>query len=364
MTYKITDIADSIGATLVGDTELTVSRLRHPKDASEKTDLAVAMEKSFLNILKDSNAEVAVLAANTDWQNYGLKAAILVTRPRFAMAGLTHIFQHPIDISAEIHSSAVIEENVKIGTNVSIGAFCIIGKNTVIGDNTQILSHTSIGSDCEIGANGLIHAGCRIGARVTIGHSVILQPNANIAADGFSFVTPEKGSVEAAKQTGEITTQTLNTVFARIHSVGSVTIGDNVEIGASTTIDRGTLQNTTIGSGTKIDNQVQIGHNVTIGENCLLCAQVGIAGSAVIGDRVVLGGKVGVADHIKISSDSVVGAASNVATKVPPRSIMLGSPAAPRDKTVASLMALRRLPKALDTISDLEKSLKNITDSE
>ena len=184
----------------------------------------------------------------------------------------------------------------------------------------------------------------RIGARCEIGARFIAQPGAAIGADGFSFVTPERSSVENAKEDGVIAASTRNSVWMRIHSLAAVIIEEDVEIGANGTVDRGTLAPTRIGAGSKIDNQVQIGHNVSIGRSCLLCAQTGVAGSAKIGDRVVLGGKAGVADHAEIGSDTVVAAASGVSGKVAPRSIMMGAPAMKRDDYMKTMMALRRLP--------------------
>ena len=144
--------------------------------------------------------------------------------------------------------------------------------------------------------------------------------------------------------------------YVRIGSLAAVTIGNDVEIGACTTIDRGTLKDTFIGAGTKIDNQVQIAHNVQIGSDCLLCAQVGLAGSVEVGDRVVLAGKAGVADHVKIGSDVLVAAASAVASNVAARSIMMGIPAQTRDEGMRSLMALRRLPRIIELVEKLANS--------
>ena len=214
----------------------------------------------------------------------------------------------------------------------------------------RILPHVSIGAGAEIGDDALIHAGARIGERVRAGHRLIVQPGAVIGGDGFSFVTPEKGSVESARETGAVSADALNRVHVRIHSLGAVALGDDVEIGACACIDRGTLRDTIVGSGTKIDNQVQIGHNVTVGENCLLCAQVGVAGSAVIGDRVVLGGKAGVADHVRIGEDCVIAAGSAVASSVKPRTVLMGAPAIPRDEFMRVMMATRRLPRLLDRL--------------
>ena len=198
---------------------------------------------------------------------------------------------------------------------------------------------------------------------MTVGARAIVHQNAVIGADGFSFVTPDPGAVEAAKAGGGSESGTRNLALERIHSLAAVTLGDDVEIGAGTTIDRGTLRDTRIGSGTKIDNLVQVGHNVVIGETCMICAQVGIAGSVEVGDRVVLGGKAGVADHLKIGSDVLVAAASAVAANVKPRSIVMGVPAVPREEAVRSVMAVRRLPRLMDTVRALEKRLSSMDSS-
>jgi len=223
-----------------------------------------------------------------------------------------------------------------------------------------------VGEDASIGDDALILAGAKIGAGTRIGHRCIVHFNASIGADGFSFVTPQVGSVEAAKagSGGEVTAS--NTALIRIASLAPVVLGDDVEIGANTSIDRGTVVSTRIGNGTKIDNQVQIGHNVRIGDNCMLCGRVGIAGSAVIGNRVVLGGAVGVADHVTIGDDAIAMAMSGIAGNVPPRTIVGGIPASPREKMMENLFNLARIKQFFkkvdglaDRISVLENSREN-----
>ncbi len=168
-----------------------------------------------------------------------------------------------------------------------------IGAGTEIGPGARIASHVSIAEGCRIGADALILQGARIGPRVTIGARFICQPGAVIGGDGFSFVTPEKSGVEAVRETLGSRESAAAQSWTRIHSLGSVRIGDDVEVGANACIDRGTIRDTEVGSGSKLDNLVHLGHNVIVGRDCLLCGQVGIAGSARIGDRVVLGGNAG-----------------------------------------------------------------------
>ncbi|MGY9053811.1 MAG: UDP-3-O-(3-hydroxymyristoyl)glucosamine N-acyltransferase, partial [Rhodobacterales bacterium] len=159
------------------------------------------------------------------------------------------------------HPTAIVASDAEIGANVSIGAFVIIGKKVKIGDNTCILSHSTVSEYAIIGSDSLIYSGVRIGARVQIGKGFICQSNAVIGIDGFSYVTPQPGAVEEAKKTGKITSTSRTTSFERINSLGTVIIGENVEIGANCAIDRGTIENTFIGNGSKLDNLVHIGHN-------------------------------------------------------------------------------------------------------
>ena len=233
----------------------------------------------------------------------------------------------------------------------------MIGPEAALGANGRLGAHTSIGAGARLGPGALLHPGARIGARCLIGADFIGHANSVVGADGFSYVTPDRGSVESAKATGKVDTNTLNMSIRRIHSLAAVEIGDNVELGACATIDRGTISPTRVGSGTKIDNQVQVGHNVQIGQNCMLCAHVGIAGSVEIGDRVVLGGKTGVADHVSIGSDTVSAGSSMVASNVPERSVMMGIPAAPRSEAVRQIMAVKRLPRLLDRVQAIQKKL-------
>ncbi|MGG7568004.1 UDP-3-O-(3-hydroxymyristoyl)glucosamine N-acyltransferase [Rhodovulum sp. DZ06] len=353
MTTTIGELADALGAVVLGDPSHEIARPAHPSEAGPG-DIAIAMDPKFVKLLADCPAEAAILPAGSDaaaLEAYGLKAAIVAGRARVAMAGVTTRFAHAPDVAPGIHPAAVVDPTAIIGEGAAIGPLAVIGARAVIGANAVIGAHVSVGEDARIGEAPLLHPGVRIGARVEIGDRFIAQPNAVIGADGFSFVTPEPSTVENAKEDGVIAAATRNSVWMRIHSLAAVIIGDDVEVGACSTIDRGTLQATSIGSGTKIDNQVQVGHNVKIGRSCLLCAHVGIAGSAEIGDRVVLGGKVGVADHLVVGHDSLVAAASGVATKVPPRSIMMGSPAMKRDDYMKTMMALRRLPGLLAKLS-------------
>ncbi len=354
MGYTISQIADALGAEAAGDLGLVVSGPAEPAAASAD-HLALAMEKSYEQALGEGQAQAAILWDGADWQALGLRAAIFAPRSRYVMSGVTRVFEKPPEIESGIHPSSIIHPEVEIGENAAIGPFVVIGRGARIGANARILSHSTIGEDARIGDDALLYQGVHIGARIEIGDRCIAQAGCVIGSDGFSYVTPKPGAVEEARATGKITEASRSDGFARINSLGSVTIGDDVEFGANCTIDRGTIANTTIGDGTKLDNLVQVGHNVVVGKTCLLCGQVGVAGSTVIGDRVVLGGQVGVADHLSIGSDVVVAGKSGVSSNIPPGRVMMGNPAMKMDLNVESYKALRRLPRLVARVLDLEK---------
>lgn len=358
---KLREIAEILEAELVGDGAIEIARVVHPSEASSPADLALAMNREMMAALEGSVSRVAVLSDDTDIPDDRFDGYVLVRRGRYAMAGLMGIFNKPVHAEPGVHPSAVVEATAEIGEGVCIGPFTYVGQSVVIGAGTILMSHVTVGAEAVLGDDCLIHAGVRIGERVQIGGRAIMHHNASVGADGFSFVTPTQSSAEQAKE--NLNTDTVdvrNTTIVRINSIGTVEIGDDVEVGACTSIDRGTVSATRIGNGTKIDDLVMIGHNVVVGENCMICGQVGIAGSTVIGDRVVLAGQAGIADHIKIGSDAVVGAGSGVGTNIKSGMVVLGSPAMPKSKATEVFLNMRRLNGLFEGQTRLKKRLKAI----
>jgi UDP-3-O-[3-hydroxymyristoyl] glucosamine N-acyltransferase len=353
MAHTIAEIAAALGAEAVGDLSLRVGRAAEPAMAGAG-DLALAMDPRYADGLAQGQARAAMLWPGADWQALGLQAAIFAPRGRLAMAGLSVMMDPGPEIAPGIHPMTVIDPTAQIGAGAAIGPFVTIGAGAIIGARARIASHVSVAEGAVIGEDALICQGARVGVRVKIGHRFICQPGAVIGADGFSFVTPEKSGVEEIRETlsqrGEIREQT----WTRIHSLGAVTIGDDVEIGANCTIDRGTNRDTTIGRGTKLDNQVHIGHNVEVGEDTLLCGQVGIAGSARIGSRVVLAGQVGVNDNIFVGDDVIAGGGTKIFTNAPKGRVLLGYPAVKMETHVDIQKALRRLPRLGARVAALE----------
>lgn len=355
--FSVRDIAAALGAEVLGAADLLVSAVAEPALAGP-SDLALAMKPEYAEGLAKGRARVAVIGADMDWQALGLEAAIVAPRPRYAMAGITAAMDPGPDIAPGVHPMAVIDPGAVIGEGAAIGPFVVIGADVRIGARAQIASHCSIQTGAVIGDDALLHEGVRICHHVQIGDRFIAQPGAVLGGDGFSFVTPQKSQVEAARESlGTATDTATEQSWVRIHSLGSLVIGNDVEVGANAAVDRGTIANSSIGDGTKIDNLVHIGHNCVIGRDCLICGQTGFAGSVQMGDRVVLGGKCGVSDNITIGSDVVAAGASKLFTNVPSGRMVMGHPAVKMDTHVEMYKALRRLPRTARIVSDLQKAV-------
>ena len=354
MGHTIRDIAKALGAEAEGELDLIVAGAAEPA-AAGPDQLALAMDPRYGDGIAKGKARAAVVWPGADWRGMGLRAAIFAPRGRLAMSGLTRLMDPGPAIAPGVHPLAVVDATATLGEGAAVGPFVVIGADVVIGPRARIASHVSIAEGARIGAEALILQGARIGARVTIGDRFICQPGAVIGADGFSFVTPEKSGVEEIRETLGSRAEIRDQSWTRIHSLGAVTIGDDVEIGANVCVDRGTIRDTVIGSGTKLDNLVHVGHNVQIGRDCLLCGQVGIAGSARIGDRVVMGGQCGVNDNIFVGDDVICGGATKIFTNAPAGRVLLGYPAVKMETHVEIQKALRRLPRLAARVAALEK---------
>jgi UDP-3-O-[3-hydroxymyristoyl] glucosamine N-acyltransferase len=222
-----------------------------------------------------------------------------------------------VDPGASVHPDARLEDGVVVDPGAVIGPGAEVGSGTMIGANAVIGEGVRIGRDCSIGPGAsLLHS--------IVGDRVVIHPGARLGQDGFGFIPGERGHI-------------------KVPQLGRVIVQDDVEIGACTTVDRGAGRDTTIGEGTKIDNQVQIAHNVSIGRHCIIVSMVGISGSVRIGDYVMMGGQAGVSEHVTIGDRAKIGAGAGVIKDVPPGAAMLGQPARPMREALKTMAALNRL---------------------
>ena len=356
MAYSLKDIAAALGAEAYGAVDLLITRAAEPGDAAP-TDLALAMKSEYAQTLSQGAAKAAILWDGADWQALGLDGAIIVHRPRFAMAGLTAMLDEGQGWEGGIHPSAVVDPSAQLGDGVSIAPLAVISARAQIGAGTVIGPQCFVGADAQIGAGCFLREGAKVSARVVLGCEVILQPGAVIGGDGFSFVTPEVSAVEKVRETLKDTGDAKAQTFARIHSLGSVRLGDRVEVGANSTIDKGTIRDTVIGDGTKIDNLVQIGHNSVTGTDCLICGMAGLAGSVTLGNNVVLGGRAAVADNTRLGDNVVAAGGSKIISNVPAGRVVMGYPATKMDTQIEMYKYQRRLKRLFDDVAALKKTV-------
>ena len=356
MRVTIAEIAAALGAEAEGDLSLEIGAAAEPQ-AAGPGDLALVMDPKYVDRLAAGGARAALVWPGADWRALGLAAAIFAPRGRLAMAHLTQLLDPGPAIAPGIHAMSVVDPTARIGEGACVGPFVTIGAGAVIGPRARIGSHCTIGDGARIGADAVLMPGARIGARVTIGDRYIGQSGSCIGGDGLSFVTPEPSGIEEIRHTLGKREEIRAQSWVRIHSLGGVRIGDDVEVGVNSCIDRGTVRDTVVGRGTKLDNLVHLGHNVEVGEDCLFCALVGIAGSVKVGSRVVLAGQVGVSDNIFIGDDVIAGGGTKILSNAPAGRVLLGYPAVKMDLHVEMQKALRRLPRLAATVARMRADL-------
>ena len=353
-TFTLEQIAQVCGGMLSKAKDVAITRIAPPLLADEST-LALALGEDEIANLSNTKAQAALVPLGVNIDGF---TTIEVERPRLAMMKLITMFYEAPHVNSGIHPTAVVHPTAKIGENVALGPNVVIGEYAEIGANTKILANSYIGNGAKIGEKCFFHAGVNIGDRVKVGNDVILHHGVSLGADGFSFVTENPNNIEQAKKDGEIKENDINQVIFKIPSIGSVIIGNNVEIGANTAIDRGTIEDTIVGDNTKIDDLVMIGHNCRIGKGCMIVSQVGIAGSCVIGDRVVIAGQAGLADHLNIGDDSIIAAQAGVSKSFPAKSIVIGSPAMPRKEFIKQMKLMKDAGELIAKFKKYEPLLK------
>lgn len=330
MKHKLADIAKAAGARLVGDGAREVSGIASLESATAEDLTFVEDERRLQQALQ--SAAGAIIAGEFAAGAGTAKPLLVAKQPRLAFIRAVRLIRPSRGPEYPgVHSTAVVHDSAKLGKRVSIGPYAVlgegveVGKGTRIGPGVSIGARVKIGADCYLDSNATVYAGTELGDRVTVLAGAVL------GSDGFGFARdPESGRYEKFPQ------------------VGKLVIGDDVEIGANSTLDRGALDATVIERGVKIDNLVHVGHNVHIGENVVIAAQTGISGSSVLEKDVVVGGQVGIADHVRIEEGVILGAQSGIPSKKIIRGkgvVFWGTPARPIKEYLKELAALARLAK-------------------
>lgn len=316
------EIVDFVGGHYVGDRNRQITAVASLADAREE-QISFLINRKYSAQLVQTKAGAILVPQNLEGED---ERWIRVDHPYYAMARIMTRWFSSRPMPQGVSPKASIASTAKLGANAAVGPFVTIGDGVVIGGNVTIFQGSSIEAGSTIGDDSIIYPNVIIYDGTQIGRRCIIHAGVIIGSDGYGFVTHQ----------GK---------HHKIPQVGIVRIGDDVEIGAGTTIDRAALGETVIGEGTKIDNLVQIGHNVKIGKHCLFVSQVGIAGSSELGDYVSAGGKSGIGGHLKIGNRVQIAGGSNVYGDVPDDAKMMGSPAMPFKEFARSQVALKRLAR-------------------
>lgn len=334
---RLLQLATLAGAVVPeGSEDLEISGVASLQEA-RSGDITFFGNPRYLSQLRTCTASVAFVPADFA-ENLDL-VLLRVESPAAAFAIAVDAFAPAAASPTEgIHPTAFVDASAQIGKGVSVGPLAVIEGGAIIGEDSVIGSGCLIGSDVHLGRQCHLYPGVIIRERCILGDRVILQPGAVIGSCGFGYELKEGRHI-------------------KIPQTGIVEIGNDVEVGANTTIDRARFGRTVIGEGSKIDNLVQIAHNVQIGVHSILCSQVGIAGSTRVGSYVTLAGQVGLAGHIEIGDKAVIGAQSGLSKNVPPESFVIGAPAKPIKEWKQNNFYISQLGKLYDRVKELEKLL-------
>ena len=324
-TYSLSEINEVLKGIIIGHTSQMISAPEQLEMAKD-TEISFIGNKKYEKVWEKSKACAAIVNEDVAIEPGENRAFIKVKNADLAMSQILSLFAPPTPLfSNDIHQTAVVDLSAIIGKGTKIGAGSYIGPKVTLGDNVIIYPNVTILDDCSIGNNTVIWSGTVIRERSIIGSDCIFHPNATIGADGFGFrPDPEKGLV-------------------KIPQIGNVIIGNNVEIGANSCVDRGKFSSTILGDGCKIDNLVQIGHNCKLGRFCIMAGNSGLAGSVTLGDGVIIGGSASIKDHTTIGDGAIVGAGSGVTGDIPPGKVMLGYPAVEARDALKQWAILKRL---------------------
>ena len=333
--YTIEQISRKVNGTLEGSSSIIIKGVEQISQATQD-QLTFIGENKYIKLWDQSDASAAIVSEGLIVEPGPGRAVIHVANADIALADVLKLFEAaPPKCASGIHSAAVVDSTATIGEGAAIGAGCYIGPGVVIGNNTTLYPNVTVLDDTVIGDETIIWSGTVIRDRCKLGNYCIIHPNVTIGADGFGYRPSPDGQG-----------------LVKMPQIGTVEIGDGVEIGAGCCVDRGKFSATIIGDGTKIDNLVQIAHNCKLGRSCVMAGQSGLAGSVTLGDGVIMGGGARVKDHITIGDGVLLGGNAGVMNDVAPGKTLLGFPADDHRKTLRVWAAQKQLP-------DIIRKLKN-----
>ncbi|BCJ05546.1 MULTISPECIES: UDP-3-O-(3-hydroxymyristoyl)glucosamine N-acyltransferase [unclassified Pseudomonas] len=340
VTMTLGQLAEALGAELKGPEALQITGLATLQEAGSG-QLSFLANKQYRKFLDDSSASAVLLKAE-DAEGFAGNA-LIVPDPYLAYARISHLFDPKPKAVAGVHPSAVVAEDAQVDASASIGPFAVIESGARIGANVTVGAHCFVGARCVIGEGGWLAPRVTLYHDVTIGKRVVIQSGAVIGGEGFGFAN-EKG------------------IWRKIAQIGGVTLGDDVEIGVNTAVDRGALSDTRIGDGVKLDNQIQIAHNVQVGDHTAMAACVGISGSTRIGKHCMIAGGVGMVGHIDVCDNVFVSGMTMVTRSITePGGYSSGTAMQPLAEWRKSAARIRQLDEMSKRLQQLEKRVDTVT---
>jgi UDP-3-O-[3-hydroxymyristoyl] glucosamine N-acyltransferase len=332
-------LAEFVQGELRGDPDLVIVGAATLQDATDG-QISFVDHPKLLPRIADSPAAAVMIPA--DWEGVE-RPSIRVAAVRPAFAAIVSWFRPPLQLPRQgIHPTAQIHPSSRLAEDVEVHAHVVIGPECQVGPGSTLHANVTLMGRCQIGRDVTIFPGCVLYRDTVVGDRVVLHANAVLGAYGFGYDTMQGRHV-------------------RGDQLGYVILEDDVEIGAGTTVDRGTYGPTVIGEGTKIDNLVMIAHNCRLGKHNLICSQVGVAGSSSSGDYVVMAGQVGVPDHVRIGHRAILGAKSGIMRDVPDDSTVIGIPATPERDQMAKQAAFAKLPEMRRQLRSLTREVERLT---
>jgi UDP-3-O-[3-hydroxymyristoyl] glucosamine N-acyltransferase len=342
MDFKATEIAAFLNGEIVGNGDVKVSNVSKIEEGKPGT-LAFLANVKYEEFIYKTAASVVLVNKSFIAKKEISATLIKVDDAYSAFASLLDLYVQAKDsLKRGIEQPSFIARTASVATDVYVGAFAYVGDKSRVGENTKIHPQVHIGSNVSIGNNCILYSGVKIYDDCVIGNNCILHSGVVVGSDGFGFAPKEDGT------------------FRKIHQIGNVIIEDNVEIGANTTIDCGTMGSTIIRKGVKLDNLIQVAHNCEIGENTVIASQTGIAGSTKVGKNCIIGGQVGFAGHVKVGNKVSIGAQSGIAKDLKEGEKVFGTPSLPLKDALRSISAYKNLPNLQKEVHQLRKEIQSI----
>jgi UDP-3-O-[3-hydroxymyristoyl] glucosamine N-acyltransferase len=326
---SLSELGEALGLEVTGDGARVIRNVVPPEEGRPDALCVIWDAKSMGRV----GGDVPILS-RPEFLKDG-RPGLLASDPRGTLPALLRFFTPPRPASKGIHPSAAVSQEAEVSKDAWIGPCCVVEAGAAVADGAQLLANVYVGPGAWVGSGTVLEPHVALMAGTRVGKNCLLHAGCALGCDGFGFLPSPAGIV-------------------KIPQVGNVVVEDDVEIGACTAIDRGTIGDTVIGSGTKIDNHVQIGHNARIGKHCVICSMTGIGGSSIVEDGVTVSGQVGVTDHVRVGKGAILGGRAGVTNDVPQGAVVSGFPARPHSEARRTQVLVTRLPELYERIRQLE----------